>query len=159
MLDNKKNIGYGYSFKKLSTKLEICKALIEISDAHTPSLIEKIPNIDEYASKLFYKAEVYVSFTEPKILGLIAFYANDKKSKISYISQIAVQIYAQNMHIGKQLLDICFQVSKRNKMHKVKLEVNKNNKNAIRFYKKNGFEFCDEASIESFYMIKNLLCR
>ena len=159
MINDKKSIECNHRFKKLSTKLEICKALIEISDAHTPPLIEKIPNINEYANKLFHKAEVYVSFAKSKTLGLIAFYTNDKKSKISYITQIAVQIYAQNMHIGKQLLDICFQVSKRNEMHKVKLEVNKNNKNAIRFYKKNGFEFCDEASIESFYMIKNLLCR
>ena len=155
MIYNKKTIEYDYSFKKLKTKLEIRKALIEISDAN-PSLIEKISNMNEYANKLFDKAETYVSFAESKTLGLISFYANDKKSKISYITQIAVKKYAQNMHIGKQLLNICFQVSKRNEMHKVKLEVKKNNKNAIRFYKKKGFEFCGEASIESFYMIKKL---
>lgn len=43
------------------------------------------------------------------VLGFIAFYANDRKSKISYITQIAIKPKSQNKHTGKELLDLCIE--------------------------------------------------
>ena len=144
-----------YCIFKIQTFDEIYKVLIDLSDAYTPALAEKIPNLQDYAYKLYCNAEVFAA-VDVSVLGFIAFYANDRKSKISYITQIAVKPKSQNKHIGKELLDLCIEASNVYGMKGIKLEVYKDNSKAIRFYERNGFEFCGEASVESMYMMKRL---
>ena len=126
-----------------------------MSGVYTSPPNERISNLDEYANKLYYNAEFFIAINV-NILGFIAFYANDRKTMVSYITQIAVKEEFQNQNIGKTLLGLCVEVSTIFGMKYIKLEVYKNNNKAIRFYRKNGFRFYGEASSKSIYMVRNL---
>ena len=60
----------------------------------------------------------------------------------------------QRMHIGSRLLKRCIEVSKKNGMNKIRLEVLHENEKGICFYKKNGFE--KKCTEQSDYFIKVL---
>lgn len=89
-------------------------------------------------------------------MGYCAFYANDCDTKNAFISLIAVKPECQHMHIGKRLLETCFDIAKGQGMKSCSLEVKKDNLRAINFYEKNGFEFLSERE-NSFLMNKALL--
>ena len=90
-----------------------------------------------------------------EVLGYCAFYANDSDTKNAYISLIAVQPKAQNLHIGKYLLNKCFEISKNHGMQNCMLEVKKSNCSAIKFYQANDFVFYSERD-DSFLMKRKL---
>ena len=149
------DIGTDIFVTKLYDEIEIYQRLNVISEAFTPPLIEKIPDLTNYAKKLYCNAEVY-TVGDGNFLGFIAFYANDSNSKIAYITLISVLPYAQKRGLGKTLLNLCIDISKVKGMSSLKIEVNKDNEKALHFYNKYGFEFCGEASTKSIYEIKKL---
>ena len=63
------------------------------------------------------------------------------------------------MGIGKKLLEMCCKEALNKKFKKIKLEVNKENSNAIKFYKSKGFYIVSDAGEFSFYMVKDLIER
>lgn len=141
--------------KKIYDYSQIYKVLVEISSAYDPPLITSIKNLPEYALKLSNNAEVLVAGRE-SILGLIAFYCNDAVNKTGYITQIAVKSTNQSRGIGKRLMNASYSICKENGMRKIKLEVRKSNIKAIKFYEKEGFKGCEDASDFSIYMEKSL---
>ena len=145
----------GYDLIRLQTYNEIRNVIYMFDRVIKPILSERIQNLDSYAEKLFNYAFVYAA-VDKEILGFIAFYANDTKTNIAYLTQIAVQPVAKNRRVGRMLLDKCIEVSKSRRMRSLKLEVYKVNSTAIRFYKRNGFKFCGESSEDSMYMIRKL---
>ena len=144
-----------FDFIKVESKEEIIRLLNDYDFVFEPSISSRIKNFENYADKLINNAIVYVAKSD-KNIGFIIFYANDKCSKTAYITFLGVIQSARNSNVSKELLDLCFNISKENGMDFIKLEVRKNNSRAINFYKNNGFEFCGEASKESMYMIKRL---
>ena len=78
-------------------------------------------------------------------LGYCAFYANDAEKRTAYISLIAVLPKYQKMHIGTKLLKESLEIMRTYGMEHCMLEVRKNNKNAIQFYKKNQFVVAEES--------------
>ena len=121
-----------------------------------PHLEEKIVSLDEYAQKLSKLSYVYTAKEKGVSIGILVFYANDKKNKTAYISLIGVQNGYARMGIGKKLLEICEKISSENGMTTVKLEVDEDNINAIKFYEQNGFAFINKTECSSFYMEKEL---
>lgn len=89
------------------------------------------------------------------VLGYCAFDANDSERKNAYISLIAVAPECQKMHIGTKLLTDSFEMMRDYGMNYCLLEVQKNNQNAIRFYKTNRFVMMEERE-ESYLMRREL---
>ena len=106
-------------------------------------------------NKISKYADFYAVFC-PNVVGYLAIYANNYIDKIAYITLIAVVPEYQNMGIGKMLLKKCEQIAVNKGFKVVRLEVKKNNTNAIMFYKRNGFNIIDDASSNSYYMEKDL---
>ena len=121
-----------------------------------PHLKEKITSLDEYAQKLSEYSYVYVAKEDGLIVGILVFYANDKDNKTAYISLMGVQKGYERMGIGKKLLEFCEKKSSECEMYVVKLEVDEDNINAIKFYQKNGYALLDKTHRGSFYMQKGL---
>lgn len=143
------------NIQKICDYNEIYRVLLDISSAYTPPLITSIKNLSEYALKLADNAEVFVA-KDKSILGFIAIYSNDMISKTGYITQIGVKSTAQSKGLGKKLMNISYFICKEKGMQKIKLEVRKNNLKAIKFYQKEGFEKCGDATENSIYMEKSL---
>lgn len=129
--------------------------LNDFNDNFTPRLSEKIKNFDDYAKKLLNDAIFYQIKKEDKNIGLLAFYIN-KKTKISYLTLIAIKNEYQGYGFGKKLLEMYENISKKEKMDILKLEVFDKNIKAVNFYRKFGFKYFKRASKETSYMIKEI---
>jgi ribosomal protein S18 acetylase RimI-like enzyme len=141
------------SIYKITDYNEIYEALVEISDAYNPPLINSIKDLSKYAKKLTENADVYVA-KDMSLLGFIAYYSNDMISKIAYITQLGVLPSAQRRGIGSRLINKSYSVCKEKGMKKIKLEVRMTNDKAIEFYRKEGFVYCGKASDKSIYLEK-----
>lgn len=89
-------------------------------------------------------------------LGYAAFYCNDWRNHIAYLSMIGVDTEMQHIGIGSQLLQVVESMSSHYGMRMLQLEVWKDNKNAQRFYQKHGFCFLTKETETSFFMQKQL---
>ena len=140
---------------KCITELKDIKEILEQFKNDLPSLMEGKVNIDTFSQKLhqFGRMCVYEDLGVTK--GFAAYYANDEVKNIAYLSMIAVKRLYRREHIGTQLL--CF-VEKKSclaGMKFLRLEVNKLNDSAIRFYKRHQYSITEETT-ESYYMTKEL---
>lgn len=137
--------------KKIDSAEKVYEVLVEFQEVF-PHLMEKITSLEEYAKKLYTYAEVYVGIQEETTFGLLIFYANDKSTKTAYISLIGVKEEYRHQHLGEWLLEKCISVSKEAGMRQLKLEVDSDNINAKRFYKRNGFKYVEDTGRDSIYM-------
>lgn len=134
---------------------EILNVLNEFDQVFIPRILEKVNSVEHYAKKLEMNANVYVA-KRLKNLGFVTLYSNDYENKISYISFIGVKTDVRNMGVGKKLLDTCVEKAIEQGMKYIKLEVQKGNNSAMKFYSNNGFSYYDEASSNSVHLIKEI---
>lgn len=143
------------NYTRISDKNSIQNLLKEFLPVF-PNLEEKIGSLDEYAQKLSEFAYVFSITDNVESKGILVFYANNIQNRTAYISLIGVKKEYERQGLGKALLTYCEEVSRECGMCKLKLEVDDNNTNAIKFYEKNGFKFSDTTERNSFYMQKNI---
>ena len=140
---------------QISRNLNAIKNTIETCDSVFTDPVHLRSNYLELVDKIWKNSIFLIAYTK-KIAGYAAIYINDLNSRVAYITLIATEAHHQKMGVGKALLDRCELETKKRDFKKIKLEVNKENKNASHFYKKNGFQISSEASEHSFYMVKDL---
>lgn len=85
-------------------------------------------------------------------IGFAAFYCNDNEHHIGFLSMIAVLPKYRHMGMGKKIMDIVCEVSRKNGMKSCMLQVRKDNIAACAFYKDLGFEFTNQVTEDSYYM-------
>ena len=125
-------------YKKIIKNEEILKILKMFDSIFNPNLSLEIKDMKEYSIKLENYSEFYIFFNEEKIVGFMCFYLNSK-TKISYLSLIAIVPKNQNRKIGRELINLYEKISREKEMNVLKLEVFSSNKKAIQFYKNVGF--------------------
>ncbi|WP_018394780.1 GNAT family N-acetyltransferase [Bacillus sp. 37MA] len=144
--------------KKIKSNDEIIQVLNSFDNVFKPTISSRIPELNQYSKKLLEHGEVYtINDEKNQIQGFAAFYANDHESKVAYLIFIAVNPNVQNKYYGKELLDLCINVSKDKGMEFLKLEVQKENHRAISFYNRNGFSYIGNASSHANYMQRELI--
>lgn len=108
---------------------------------------------------LFDKIDVngiFLAAYHTQIMGYAVFYANDLVKHEGFITLIAVLPEYWGQQIGNKILSECCGIARDRKMQRLRLEVRKDNKRAITFYRKNGFVDEKPCSEVSMYMIKEL---
>ena len=145
-----------YHITRVRTWRDVFALLLKYDSDFIPSISERKHDLMEYAHKLYQYAYVYIVAKENNWVGFIAFYANDIVTKTAYIAQIAVDSEKCHKGFGTALVEKCINISKLNGMLEIMLEVNKENRRAIEFYKKIGFIYKRQASRYSEYMTLKL---
>lgn len=112
------------------------------------------PNFAELFQKICNFGHFIVAYNA-QILGYVVIYANDCVSKTAYITLLFVNEDYRNNKIGKVLLHYAGKVAAAAGMDKVRLEVNKKNIGAMRFYEREGYTYESETA-NSFYMLKSV---
>ncbi len=140
--------------KILNDLKDIESILIDFQNV-LPSLRNGIVNIKEFSQKLHQNACVCAFENNDIIKGFAAYYANDKSQKIAFLSMIAVKEEYRREHIGSEILKFAELEAQSKGMHFLKLEVNRSNLGAIRFYTNHGYSVCEE-NPTSYYMEKEL---
>lgn len=145
-----------YNIIQIKSAKEILTYLIRYNYSFIESIESRVGELKIYSQKLFLHGNIYVAEKDGETLGIIIFYSNDKITKTAYITMIVVEDDCKGIGIGSTLLQKCEQVVKEVGMKKLKLEVDKDNIDAIKFYKTRGFMFLDKASERTLYLQKEL---
>lgn len=153
MINKYKNIinNMEYIFFRTNKAEIIRKVINELNDYFIPKISDQVESIEEYVIKLSQFAINYVLYTNTKYIGLLSYYV-DKDKKEVYITLIGIIKDFQNRQLGNILLDLVFYEVKIFNLNVVRLEVQKSNEHAIKFYIKNGFLYEKEASENSIYL-------
>lgn len=135
----------------LVNKGKIRAVICEMDDVFLRSVVNR-SGFDELVDKIADKAVVMAVYFDGRVVGFCAFYMNDFVSRTAYITLIAVKEECQNMRIGTMLIQYVKAAACVNGIHKIRLEVERENIRGIRFYKRNLFEVEGRASEDSNYM-------
>lgn len=126
------------SFVKISNEKELQLTLEEFDIYFSPRLSEKKSNFELYSKKLFENGVTYLYMIGNQKIGFISLYLN---LNYIYITLIAVRQEYQKNKIGRKLLKYIEKISEELKINEIKLEVDKSNFSAKKFYQNNGYIF------------------
>ena len=144
------------TIKRIEDYRQLMRNLVYYNDYFSITLSERVGDLEEYAKKLYDKALNFeIIDKDNKNLGMISFYANDFVENIAFLTLIVVNKKNSNVGIGSNLIAFAEEYCKNKGMKKLKLEVLKNNENALKFYKKHKYYIIEENDI-TYYMIKEL---
>ncbi len=118
--------------------------LINILENDFPSFFSKLKIKNDLENNIFSKYFIYTE--KSNIIGFINYYDLYDRFEISYIE---VKEQFRNKKIGTKLLDHLIDIGKKRKIENITLEVNVNNKYAIKLYEK--FDFKKVAIRKKYY--------
>lgn len=117
---------------------EIQSYLLEMNAYFVPALGTEI-DIYKYSKKIFDYANRLELKIENKLMGLLAFYLNEKENVI-YITTFSIHPSIQKSGKAQDLLNYLIEIYKDNNViQSIELEVNYKNFKAKNFYYKNNF--------------------
>lgn len=108
-------------------------------------------DIDLISDKYAKFADLIVAYYENDPAGYIAYYCNDSKALTAYITMVVVKETFRCQGIATKMLDFVLNNCRRNGFKKCRLEVDNENKKALRLYKKTGFVYEGSAGNNSSY--------
>jgi len=143
---------------KSINKLEIINGILkEFNTCFSPTISEKVLDLEKYSEKIKENANVIVLKNKyDQNIGFAVFYTNDIDSKNAYISFIGIKNNYTGLGLGNHLLKAIIKIAIEKGMTKIKLEVNKANKSAIKFYLKNNFQVDENKNENSLLMMRKL---
>lgn len=109
----------------------------------------------DFANKIVNLAERIEMWWNGQLIGLCACYMNDKKTKISYVTHIAISKTLRRRGIGKFLITAVEEKAKNKGFNEMRLEVNRDNNAAYNFYVSNDYSPIE--SRESKILMKKIL--
>ena len=120
-----------------------------------PSLKDKEWRLS-FSTKLFTNAEFCLCRDKGKLVGMIAFYSNGKGADFAYIPHVYVSPDYRHKGLFRNMLELVINHVKEKGFHEIRLEVEKQNKQAQQSYLHNGFEMISSCNINvrSIYMRK-----
>ena len=123
-------------------------SLLTKLDKHYIPPISSQTELGAYADKVSRYADVLILQENECDAGLCAIYTNNPP--YAYITSLGVLPSSQGQGLGGELLQKAKEVALKNGCVYIKLTVHKENTNAYKLYKKEGFKICsaDESSIK-----------
>jgi ribosomal protein S18 acetylase RimI-like enzyme len=103
-------------------------------------------NLEEYVQKIQQYAQRVEAWHEGKLIGFVAYYANNSKTAFGYITNISVAKQFGGKGVGRQLFELCYQDVKERSFRGLQLHVAATNKQAIGFYTQLGFLTTEQAN-------------
>lgn len=136
----------------LVNKSKIRDIICELDSVFLRSVANR-NGFDGLVNKIADNAVVVAAYLDGVVVGFCAFYMNDFVSCTAYITLIAVKAECQNIRIGTMLIQYVKAAACVNGFRKIRLEVDRENTDGIRFYERNLFEVESRASDDSDYMV------
>jgi ribosomal protein S18 acetylase RimI-like enzyme len=117
---------------------QIAKHLHACDHVFVPPLSHRVP-IDDYAHRIIDKAVRFEAWEDGELVGLVAIYCNDARSRVAFITNVSVLLEWQGRGIASQLVTRCTGHANSLGFSRIELEVGQMNAVAIAFYNKHGF--------------------
>lgn len=116
---------------------------------------QKVNDYYAWAKKIIDNGHFLVFERNKEIIGIAAYYSNNIRTRIGYISLIGIKKQFQGLGFGRILLYELFSRIKKDGMSHIELEVDKDNNSALTFYLKNHFKIKTERD-KTFLLQKDL---
>ena len=139
--------------KQIKTKSELID-IFSVFETYFEIFRKGSKSRELFAEKI-YGSGITIALYREELIGFSCFYCNDYQSRTAYISLIAVKQEYEHKGYGTRLLEEVKKTARDRGMTRLRLEVRKNNDQAISFYRKKGFIFEQEME-DSFYVITEL---
>lgn len=118
--------------------VQIAEHLRACDATFTPPLSDRL-KLTDYAKKIADKATRFEAWADGELVGLVAVYCNDTKSRTAFITSVSVLPGWQGRRIASQLVSQCIDYAERRGFRRIELEVCTQNLTAIYLYEKHGF--------------------
>lgn len=118
--------------------IEDVRKLIKTHNNVSDGVLIKM-DVDDYVNKIVKFAIIINYYTDSKLTGFIAYYANDGLKKNAYLTLILIDNSSRGSGLGKLLLESSISDLSKRGFSTYKLEVLKNNTKALKMYEKFGF--------------------
>lgn len=122
-----------------------------LNEDFMPKLSSRV-DIDRWVRKIIQLGRIIIAKQDGKIVGLIAFYANNREVSKGYISYVAVSTEYRKQGIATGLLQRCFVQSKLAGMKAIGIHTN--NPDVNRFYLKKGFNLQKQEELPKYKLIR-----
>ncbi|HEY4446330.1 MAG TPA: GNAT family N-acetyltransferase [Steroidobacteraceae bacterium] len=133
-----------------ATATQIAEHLLRCDVRFIPRLSARV-DIADYAIKIADRSVRFEAWHEGALIGLVAAYADLSEHRIAFITSVSVLAGWSRRGIGTRLVRDCVAYATQLRLHAVGLEVNDQNRSAIRLYESLGFS-SREARGESIFM-------
>lgn len=117
---------------------EIRKLVESEQDRREGKFIEGV-SLEEYFFKIKSNAEFFVHYSGSKCVGFVAFYCNDPKKEIAFISLVLISPEHRGQRVAESLMGCVFAVLKARGFKSCQLEVRTSNFSALALYRRIGF--------------------
>ncbi len=142
---------YGHIELNIITGTDDIKRVLDLFSDSLRSLSQGNDYRKMMAKKFSNNGIVLVASIESKICDFSVAYMNDVIDCNAFISMLAVLPAYRKNGIGKIMVDWIIENAKQQGMRRVRLQVDKDNESAIKFYKRNEFVVA-EIKADSYYM-------
>ncbi|NJB72644.1 ribosomal-protein-alanine N-acetyltransferase [Saonia flava] len=100
-------------------------------------------SIAEYANKIVSNANIVPILEQDKLEAFIAFYDNDPKKEIAYLSMLAVDYGSLGKSYGKVLMETAINILRKKGFRYFDIDIDVDNSIAIDFAKRYGFKIME----------------
>ncbi len=122
-----------------ASESEIVDHLLCCDSEFVPPLSVRV-EISTYAKKIASKAIRFEAWAEGALVGLVAVYCNDSECQTAYITSVSVLREWMRRGIASDLIEQCNEHVKGLGFVQIELEVDNENVDAIKLYRKKGFK-------------------
>lgn len=130
--------------KKVTSQKEIESIMSVCAESFFNQSVNTAEAIKTLADKFSRHGKFICAMCDSQIAGFVSFYDNDMDNLVGFLSMIIVRNQFQGNDIGSALVHQCVNECRMSGMRKLRLEVSPDNKKAIAFYEKMGFEQADK---------------
>jgi len=134
-----------------ASEKQIYMHLKDCNDNFLPPLDERV-DLEEYSKKISNKCILLEAWADHVLVGFIAAYFTDNLNRSSFITNVSVLKDFIGMGLASELLNQCIKYAQKKDYKEIKLEVYKDNVQAIRLYEK--FNFIDHGAKDDLRLMK-----
>lgn len=131
------------NFIEVSDSARLFQFFDSVDEEFSPALSERV-NLAVYANKLAAEAVNIFVVEGGRDIAHAAFYCNDRRSKVAYLSSIGVLPEFHGSGVAGDLLVKVVDKCLAEEMKLLNLEVDVKNLKAVKFYEKYGFKFISD---------------
>ena len=141
-----------YAIERILKKSEIYAAISLLGDSLFDQSVNNSERIDILAEKYADYGTVIVLVINDSIVGLCAFYNNDRTSKTAFLSMLVVEKSSQGCGYGRCLLNRMEEICKASGTERIRLSISKDNSKAAVFYSRYGYVLEQVTAKTAFYV-------
>ncbi len=138
--------------EELHAKDDIMNALKTLGSNLFDQRINTENKLEMLADKYSNYANTIVIKYDDQIIGLCAYYSNDRVQRKAFISMLVIEGCKQHKGYGEMLLSEVIRRCINQNMKQLMLEVSNNNIRAIQIYEKIGFRLLEKRNDSLIYM-------